>query len=85
MVGDSQKTPSRGTAQPGGDDKLPLPPGYYLDHSDPDVLTLRSAEGAVVARFSAMAYVAESIVVREAWKDFHRQRHGRPPSSLPPK
>jgi hypothetical protein len=78
MVRDSRENPSRGTAQPGGDDEMPLPPGYYLEYSDPDVLTLRSAEGAVVARFSAMANVAESIVVREAWKDFHRQRNGRP-------
>ena len=35
-----------------------LPPGYYLDHSDPEVLALRRAEGEVVARFSAPGYVA---------------------------
>ena len=72
----SQDTPSGRTLRAEGEP--PLPPGYYLDRTDPDVLTLRSAEGAVVARFSAMAYVAESIVVREAWKDFHRQRNGIP-------
>jgi hypothetical protein len=38
-----------------------LPPGYRLDRSDPEVLTLRSPQGAVVARFSVRGYVAESI------------------------
>ena len=60
-----------------------LPPGYYLDRSDPEVLTLRRAEGTVVARFSASGYVAEAVE-REAWKD-HRQRQGRPFSYLSPK
>ena len=55
-----------------------LPPGYYLDHSDPEVLALRRAEGEVVARFSAPGYVAESVE-REAWED-HRQRNTRPSS-----
>ena len=56
-----------------------LPPGYYLDRSDPEVLTLRRAEGEVVARFSAAGYSAEAVE-REAWED-HRQRHGSDPSS----
>ena len=48
---------------------MSLPPGYYLDRSDPDVLTLRRAEGEeVVARFSASGYAAESVE-REAWED----------------
>ncbi len=59
----------------------PLPPGYNLDRTDPDVLTLRSPEGAVVARFSAFGYSAE-VVEREAWED-HRQRNGYlPPTPL---
>ena len=35
--------------------ELRLPPGYSLDHSDPDVLVLRGPHGAAVARFSARA------------------------------
>ena len=56
---------------------MPLPPGYYLDRTDPEVLTLRRAEGELVARFSAIGYVAESVE-REAWED-HRQQNTRPP------
>jgi hypothetical protein len=56
---------------------MPLPPGYYLDRTDPEVLTLRRAEGAVVARFSTSGYVAEAVE-RQAWED-HRQRNRRPP------
>jgi hypothetical protein len=55
---------------------MPLPPGYYLDRSDADVLTLRSEEGEVVARFSASGHSAESIE-REAWED-HERRNGSP-------
>jgi hypothetical protein len=51
-----------------------LPPGYYLDRSDPEVLILRRTEGEeVVARFSAPGYSAESVE-REAWED-HRKRN----------
>ena len=53
---------------------MPLPPGYYLEHLDPEVLNLRSEEGALVARFSARGYVAESVE-RAAWQDFHNQRN----------
>jgi hypothetical protein len=66
----SREDSSRGTLRP--QDDPPLPPGYYLDRSDPEVLILRSEEGAVVARFSAPGYLAESVE-REAWED-HRQR-----------
>jgi hypothetical protein len=38
-----------------------LPPGYSLDHSDPDVLVLRGPHGAAVARFSARGATAEAI------------------------
>ena len=62
---------------------MPLPPGYYLDRTDPEVLTLRRAEGELVARFSATGYVAEAVE-REAWEDY-RQRNRRPSSHLSPK
>jgi hypothetical protein len=71
----SRENLSRGTLQPEGG--LPLPPGYYLDRSDPDVLILHSPEGALVARFSARGCVAETVE-REAWADFHRQRNVNP-------
>jgi hypothetical protein len=71
----SRENPSRGTLRPEG--KPRLPPGYYLDRSDPDVLVLRSEEGGLVARFSAMGYVAESVE-RVAWEDHHGQRHTSP-------
>jgi hypothetical protein len=60
-----------------GDDEMPLPRGYYLDRTDPEILTLRRAEGAIVARFSTSGYVAESVE-REAWKD-HGRREMKPP------
>ena len=51
-------------------EELHLPPGYRLDYSDPEVLTLRSPQGdAVVARFSARGYVAE-MIERAAWEDY---------------
>ncbi len=50
---------------------MALPPGYYLDRSDPEVLVLRSAEGEVVARFSTSAYSAEAVE-REAWEDYSK-------------
>jgi hypothetical protein len=40
---------------------LRLPPGYRLDRSDPDVLVLRSSDGAAVARFSARGATTEAI------------------------
>jgi hypothetical protein len=54
-------------------DEVYLPPGYYLDRSDPEVLVLRRGEGSVVARFSAPGYLGESVE-QEAWED-HRQRN----------
>ena len=67
----SREDSSRRTLRP--QDEPPLPPGYYLDRTDPEVLILRSEEGAVVARFSAPGYLAESVE-REAWEDY-RQRN----------
>jgi len=45
-----------------GSSKEPrLPPGYSLDHSDPDVLVLRCPHGTAVARFSARGAAAEAV------------------------
>ena len=50
-----------------------LPPGYRLDYSDPEVITLRAAqeEEAVVARFSTWGYLKE-MIEREAWEHYRR-------------
>jgi hypothetical protein len=50
-----------------------LPPGYSLDHSDPDVLVLRCSHGTPVAYFSARGATAESIE-REA-RMHYRERN----------
>jgi hypothetical protein len=39
-----------------------LPPGYYLDESDPDILTLRREDGTFVAAFSAQGATREGII-----------------------
>jgi hypothetical protein len=52
--------------------ELRLPPGYSLDHSDPDVLVLRCPHGTVVARFSTLGAAAESIE-REARMHYREQ------------
>ena len=40
-----------------------LPPGYYLDRSDPDVLVLRREDGSVVASFSTQGVTQQGIMV----------------------
>jgi hypothetical protein len=45
-----------------------LPPGYWLDRSDPDVWTLRRPRGWVVAHFSARGVTNEAIE-ESAWED----------------
>ena len=60
---------------------MPLPPGYYLDRSDPEILVLRSPEGAPVALFAASGYLAEAVE-QEAWEN-HRQRNGYLPPTSP--
>ena len=53
-----------------------LPPGYRIDYSDPDVLTLLSPdEEEVVARFSARGYLKE-MIERGAWE--HYRKESRP-------
>jgi hypothetical protein len=51
--------------------KLRLPPGYYLER-DPDIWTLRRADGSSVAAFSAQGVVAETIEAA-AWEDHGRE------------
>jgi hypothetical protein len=46
---------------PGSSKDLCLPPGYGLEHSDPDVLILRCPHRAAVARFSAQGAAAGAI------------------------
>ena len=53
-----------------GSEELLLPSGYRLDRSDPDVWTLRRAEGWVVAYFSAWG------VTKEAVEEVARKDHG---------
>ena len=56
----------------GSSEEPRLPPGYSLDRSDPDVLTLLNASGSVVSRFSSRG-VIQKAVVREAWEDYRDQ------------
>jgi len=39
-----------------------LPPAYYLDESDPDIITLRRKDGTFVAAFSAQGATREGII-----------------------
>jgi hypothetical protein len=59
---------------------VPLPPGYHLNRTDPEILLLCSPEGEVVARFSALGYSVE-VVEQEAWEDHERRNGGKPPTS----
>ncbi len=66
----SRGNPSGRTLRP---EEPLLPPGYRLDYSDPDVLTLRSPQHkAVIARFSARGYVRE-MIEREAWEHYRNE------------
>ena len=57
----------------GASRELRLPPGYRLDHSDPDVLVLLCPHGTAVARFSAQGATAEAI--EQEAKAHHRERN----------
>jgi hypothetical protein len=50
-----------------------LPPGYRLDHSDPDVLVLRCPQGTAVARFSAQGATVETI--EQEARMYYRERN----------
>jgi hypothetical protein len=56
----------------GSSREVRLPPGYSLERSDPDVLVLRSPDGAAVARFSARGATAEAI--EQEAREHHRER-----------
>ena len=45
-----------------------LPPGYYLDESDPDIITLRREDGTFVAAFSAQG-ATRKVIVEAAVQD----------------
>jgi hypothetical protein len=51
---------AREAMKPGMDDAM-LPPGYFLDESDPDIITLRRKNGAFIAAFSAQGATMEGI------------------------
>ncbi len=44
------------------EEELGLPPSYYLDEADPDVVVLRRRGGTFVAAFSASGATKEGIV-----------------------
>ena len=43
-------------------DDAMLPPGYYLDESDPDIITLCRDDGTFVAAFSAQGATRQGII-----------------------
>jgi hypothetical protein len=55
-----------------------LPPNYYLDESDPDIITLRRSDGTFVAAFSAQGATREGIV-EAAMQDSRRPDAPEPP------
>ncbi len=56
------------------EEELELPPSYYLDEADPDVVLLRRQDGTFVAAFSAQGATREDIV--EAAKEDYGQLVG---------
>jgi hypothetical protein len=56
----------------GSPEEPPLPPGYSLDLSDPEVLVLRCPQGEAVARFSPRGAAAEAIE-QEARKHYRER------------
>ena len=55
-----------------------LPPNYYLDESDPDIITLRRSDGTFVAAFSAQGATRAGIV-EAALQDSRRPDAPEPP------
>ena len=43
-------------------EELKLPPSYYLDEADPDVVVLRRQDGTFVAAFSASGATKKGIL-----------------------
>jgi hypothetical protein len=54
------------------EEPLKLPPGYHLNESDPDVVTLLRPDGSKTAFFVAESADPEEIE-REAWKGYRRE------------
>ena len=59
------------------EEELGLPPSYYLDEADPDVVLLRRQDGTFVAAFSASGATKEGIV--GAAEEDHRTLSARGP------
>ncbi len=59
------------------EEELELPPSYYLDEADPDVVLLRRQDGTFVAAFSASGATKEGIV--GAAEEDHRTLLARGP------
>jgi hypothetical protein len=57
----------------GASREVRLPPGYRLDHSDPDVLVLLCPHGTAFARFSAQGATKEAI--EQEARTHHRERN----------
>jgi hypothetical protein len=55
-----------------------LPPAYYLDESDPDIITLRRKDHTFVAAFSAQGATREGII-EAAMQDSRNPEAARPP------
>lgn len=58
-----------------------LPPGYFLDRSDPELLILRRPDGSFVAAFSARGATREGIrqaAEADARHRLHTSTHSRP-------
>ena len=54
-------SPMQLVGETGSSKEVRLPPGYSLDHSDPDVLALLCPHGTAAAHFSARGAAAEAI------------------------
>lgn len=69
---------------PGGGTPAPLkwlPPGYFLDRSDPEILILRRPHGSFAAAFSARGATREGIrqaAEEDAEHRLHASTHSRP-------
>jgi hypothetical protein len=55
-----------------------LPPAYYLDESDPDIITLRRKDHTFAAAFSAQGATREGII-EAAMQDSRNPEAARPP------
>ena len=54
-----------------------LPPSYYLDESDPDIIVLRRKDGTFVAAFSRQGATREGII-EAAMQDSRNPQAAKP-------